>query len=231
MTEIEIYALKIEALESDLFNKLLTCINAEKRMRIKKYRRMKDKYEALLSELLIRYIIIKKLNICNYSIKFNKGEFGKPFLENISDFYFNISHSVEWIICAIDMENIGVDIEKIRNIKYKEVAQNFFSEGEYRFIFSNGEKEEQNNFFRVWTLKESYIKACGKGFAIPLKDFGIDINSKNISLEKKDNDSDYYFKEIPIDISYKSSICTVKPKRNLNTIFISQEKLISMFGF
>lgn len=229
MKEIEIYALKIEDLECDLFKKLLVYISSEKRIRIKKYRRVKDKYKALLSELLIRYIIIKKLNICNDNIKFNKGEFGKPFLEDIPNFYFNISHSGEWIICAVDMENMGIDIERMRSIEYKDLAENFFSESEYKFIFSNGEKEEQDNFFRVWTLKESYIKACGKGFAIPLKDFSIDINSKYISLEKAADNIDYYFKEIPIDASYKSSICTVKPKRNLNTIFVSQDQLISKF--
>ena len=53
-------------------------------------------------------------------LKFEKNQYGKPYLSEHPDFYFNISHSGEYVLCAIDNNPIGVDIEEVvRAIEYE----------------------------------------------------------------------------------------------------------------
>ena len=42
------------------------------------------------------------------------GVHGKPYLENVP-FYFNISHSGEYVICAYDDKPVGADIQLMKN--------------------------------------------------------------------------------------------------------------------
>ncbi|MCR4910970.1 MAG: GNAT family N-acetyltransferase [Bacilli bacterium] len=89
------------------------------------------------------------------------NERGKPLSDKV---YFNISHSKGMVCLAISKKYcVGVDIELIRPSK----------EDLWRFITSDEEFDLIHNdedFFRIWTLKEAITKADGEGVAgkIPL---------------------------------------------------------------
>lgn len=101
------------------------------------------------------------------------GENGKPFFEN-ADFHFNLSHSGSMAICAICDSPVGCDIEKIRKGDLLKIADRFFCEEEKAFVLeAAGEDERTRRFFRVWTLKESYVKAEGKSLFASQRSFSI----------------------------------------------------------
>jgi 4'-phosphopantetheinyl transferase len=64
----------------------------------------------LIMEIIIKTIIIKELEIENKFIFFDKNEYGKPYLRGYSKFNFNISHSGDFVVCAIDELSVGIDI-------------------------------------------------------------------------------------------------------------------------
>jgi len=92
-----------------------------------------------------------------------KDEHGRPFFSG-QDIDFNISHSGE--IAAVSLvrgEGIrtGCDIELVRHRSgAKEIAENFFSESERNYIFTDS-KFEETRFYQIWTLKECYLKLKG----------------------------------------------------------------------
>lgn len=228
---MEIYSVRVpEKIDEDLFKSLLQFVEDSKKNRIEKLVIKKYKYKVLFSELLIRMIICDKLNLKNNQILIKKNEYGKPFLVNCEKFHFNISHSGEWIVCAVDNNVVGIDIEKISIVDYCTIARTFFNKEESSFIFQGCVDEHLKNFYTIWTLKESYIKADGRGLSLPLKSFTIHIDrDRNIRLMKYNILKNCFFKEFHIDLDYKISVCCSKNNFSSKIITITQNQLINRF--
>lgn len=75
----------------------------------------------------------------------------KPYLEN-SDLFISLTHSEDYVGCAVSDYPVGIDIERIREVR-REVIKRVCSEEEVGFIKDN------SDFFILWTLKEALFKA------------------------------------------------------------------------
>jgi len=80
---------------------------------------------------------------------------GKPYLDGVP-FCFNLSHSGDYVVCALSDTAVGVDIEKIVPISLK-VMRRFLSPNAFSPV-------EQ---MRLWTRYESYGKMVGIGIPYP----------------------------------------------------------------
>ena len=202
---MEIYGVKSNyKIDSFYFNILIDFLPNEERDRINKYLKWEDAQRGLVGKILTRAIIINRYGFKNEEIYFSANRFGKPHLKGCQDFHFNISHSGEWVVCAIDSSPIGIDVEKI-NYTDLDIANRFFSKEEYRDLIDLDEKYRLDYFFDLWSLKESYIKAQGKGLSIALDSFSIRKRGDVISI--KGNDKSCYFKQYNIAPDYKLSVC------------------------
>lgn len=176
----------------DEFKKILDNDTKEKIEKIKKF---EDQKRAIVSKLLLTDI----LKINGYSFKdVVYNEYGKPYLRN-NELYFNISHSGDYVVCAISKYEIGIDIQQIKKINDL-IVQKKFTKDEQKYVF------DDLSFTRVWTLKESYIKAIGKGLYQKLDEVE---TIKNSQFSKIGN---YQFQSIIID-NYCLSICYNKQDR------------------
>ena len=77
---------------------------------------------------------------------------GKPFFPGEPDRFFSLSHSGGYALCALSAGPVGADIELIRP-RRERLAETALSPRE-KAAFSGGWGE----FFRLWTLKESWCK-------------------------------------------------------------------------
>ncbi|OQD58776.1 phosphopantetheinyl transferase [Methanobrevibacter arboriphilus JCM 13429 = DSM 1125] len=173
---------------SDLnFEDLKNFVSEDRLEYSKKYFNQKDRILSISGEVLLRYIL-KKIKIYNPIIV--NDDYGKPFLKNFPNIYFNISHCGDYVFCGVSNYPIGVDIEYIHEIDLN-IAKTQFHPKEYEYVNNSNDKIE--SFFEIWVLKESYLKMKGIGLSLDLKSFyiNIDEDKDNIKLLKFFNDDDY----------------------------------------
>ena len=141
------------------------------------------------------------------------NEFEKPFYKEYPEIHFSLSHSGVMAMCAISDRPVGCDVEKIRE-RDLDIAKRFFTSEEYDLIKSQKTDELQTKmFFRIWTLKESFVKCIGTGLSTPLNEFSIipDVHGK-ITLNQTISNSEYNFVELNLDDGYKYSVCVKDPQ-------------------
>ncbi|MBJ8030650.1 4'-phosphopantetheinyl transferase superfamily protein [Bacillus cereus group sp. N21] len=230
---INIYAIKKpQFIDENRYNTLLNLVSAEKKKKIDGYVIKEDAYRSLLGDILIRSVICKQYKIFNQDIKYDYNKYGKPFWEGSNHFFFNISHSGDWIVCIVDKFPVGIDIEQICPINL-EVISHFFSDEEVEDLNTRSSVGKIDYFYDLWTLKESYIKAIGKGLSIPLNSFVIKKNKEEGIIVKHDDlYSSYFFTQYQIDSNYKLSVCATSnrfPKKVIikNMSEIVQEVLVN----
>jgi 4'-phosphopantetheinyl transferase len=154
------------------FNQMMPLISSKKQEQIRKYHSHIDSQNSLLGDILIRAEICRITGLCNKQLEFSTNEYGKPCLINDRGIHFNITHTNNFVACAIGDEPVGIDIEQIKPITLK-IAERFFAENETLYIISREDGLIYHRFFEIWTKKESYIKWIGKGLSIPLSSFSV----------------------------------------------------------
>lgn len=140
-----------------------------------------------LAAWLLLYHALKEWGISEERINadgaYCYGEHGKP-MRSDGEVCFNISHSGKYVLCAVSETEIGCDIEKIKEVKWK-LVKRFFSEEENDFLERLERQEEteetrkniytiEDAFTRLWVLRESYVKKTGEGLGIALS--GLDFS-------------------------------------------------------
>lgn len=159
----------------------LNLLNSDLRKKALSYHRWEDRQAFVFGKILLLNGLSRYGFNKDVLSKIKYTEYGKPFLEeNIG---FNISHCANSgiVVCAIG-ENIelGVDVEAIENINFSDF-KNVMTESQWQYIISFNNPIE--SFFSLWTMKESVIKADGRGMSIPLLD--IQIHNNKVEYENK----------------------------------------------
>lgn len=118
-----------------------------------------------MARTALRIIVGRYAGIEPGTIRFEYNRFGKPFLAGEESPRFNASHSGDRALIAVARgREVGVDIEQVRpTVDFRAIATRFFPPDEA------AQAETAEQFFRVWTRREAYLKAVGCGFA-ELKD-------------------------------------------------------------
>jgi 4'-phosphopantetheinyl transferase len=89
---------------------------------------------------------------------------GKPRVRDASGPHFNLSHCDGMVACAIShAAEIGIDVECLDRQPLDPADSHFLAASERAWLEALPEALRPTGFFKVWTLKEAYIKATGLG--------------------------------------------------------------------
>lgn len=133
--------------------------------RCAQYRRQTDRNACVLAYMLLYKGLSEQFGIAQPP-EFIFNEYGKPYLRDTPQIYFNFSHCKLGVICVLADFEIGVDIQDIQPFDMG-VAQRVCSNDELRQL---SESDNPSKLFcRIWTKKESYAKAHGISIADVLR--------------------------------------------------------------
>ena len=132
---------------------------------------------------------------------------------------FNLSHSGDWVVIAMTVETaLGVDIQQQKaHHSLMDLARRYFHADEAAALGRREGKDQQELFFRLWTLKEAYLKARGGGIATGLDkvQFQIDNNgliTAHIDARLKDKGEDWQFHHYHLGADYCLSLALKQPR-------------------
>ena len=212
MTLPQIFIYKREQfLTQSAQKKLYSSLTPEEKNKVKRFKNWIDAENFLIAKVMQRNLIASLSGIAPEKLIFETDKYGRPFLKSprIKNLDFNISHSGDYVAMAIADCPIGIDIERTKPFDIKIIAD-YFTEQELKYLNSR-RKNQLRRFYELWVLKESFIKAVGRGLSFPLKKINFKYNKgKTIILKPKSTKGKWFFKIYEIDKNYKMAICSSK---------------------
>ena len=151
-------------LPESMYAAYLELLPEEMREHNRKYLRWQDQHAHLLGKLLLVYAL-KNRGYDHHILKaITLSEYKRPQLND--GFDFNISHSGNYAVCALSWKGrIGIDIEQINEVDFKDYEQTMTPP---QWAEVKADEQPYHRFFDYWCIKESLMKADGRGMYIPL---------------------------------------------------------------
>lgn len=201
---VRLYAKSLSSMPDPMSDfSVLEGLPKERKEKVLKYRVEKARKQSAGAGLLLRDVLAG-YGLTEKDVYLGKN--GKPLSDKIC---FNVSHTDGMVICAVSDLEVGCDIELIRPMN-ENIVNRFFCKSEADYLKSMHHERVDAEFFRLWTIKESYMKMTGEGMYLPLDAFEILI-SNEIKIMRDNvvqdcNVSEYYIE------GYKVSVCAVENK-------------------
>lgn len=101
------------------------------------------------------------------------GSKGKPYFEN-RDTFFSLSHSGDYVLCAVSDEKIGADIQQCKDGLKESLVKRVLTDVELEEWnrLRSDEKQATLYFYQKWTEKEACSKLTGEGIFSELETQG-----------------------------------------------------------
>ena len=161
------------------------------------------------------------------TLRIARTETGKPYFPDCPQIKVSISHSGSLVLCAVSCSEVGVDLQQHTRMKgetkgealqrFRKIAKRFFHEDESHFV----ERGDFDDFFKIWTAKECYVKFTGQGMDSHYGDFSVIpadpalLSSRYVlDCPVQWNAMDLCFTQILIEPDYTICVCA-QGKKNI----------------
>lgn len=171
---INVFLASIEFLNDEsAFNNFLKFASKERQQKALAYSKQIGRARSLGAGLLLDEALHRTFKQVPLPAEIIFDKCGAPSVKDFDDVYISISHAGNYAAAAVSSLPVGVDIETIRKCR-PGIFNKCFTPEEAALVLSQKSQEETDSVFsRLWTRKESYIKAIGKGLAQSLSEFSV----------------------------------------------------------
>lgn len=146
-------------------NYLNHSLSSEEKEKASRFRFSRDQNRYTGSHVILRHLLGAYMNCDPYSIIFNQGKYGKPYIEGEQSLKFNMTYTTDTACYVVAMENdVGIDIEYIDlDFDWLDIVRLYFSSKEFEDLQHLPLQKQSEAFFYLWTQKEAMLKAEGIG--------------------------------------------------------------------
>ena len=195
-------------------------LSADERERAERYVLPAVRARFIVGRARLRSILGEVLGAPAEDVEFAYGEHGKPSLQppwSDSGYGFSLSHSANRALLVVTRHReLGCDLEAHRSLRYgPAVAKRFFSPGENVELSRVDGARWAENFFRIWTLKEAFVKALGAGLTFPTRDFTVtlddSVSNRLIAVKREPNALDrWQLEPVAVEDGFTAAVCVAR---------------------
>jgi 4'-phosphopantetheinyl transferase len=164
-------------------------LHSRELQRIAAHRQERHRFRQAVTRVFLRLVLSRYACVPPAKWEFGANPQGRPFATNAEalslQLHFNLSHTDQWLVVAVARERcVGVDLENLRRPAPLALAERYFHPREAQALRQLPRARQALHFWRLWTLKESYLKASGTGLSGGLHSavFG-DLRGDSITME------------------------------------------------
>ena len=168
-----------------LWPRLASLLDDAERDRAARFKFERDRRQYVAAHALKRLMLsaTAAATVAPEAWTFTTASAGKPHVHGGAGPHFNLSHSDGLVACGVSrLVELGVDVERLTEEVPLEFAQGQFAQEEDRWLHSLPDAARASGFFRLWTLKEAYLKAAGLGLAQSLQDFAFSFDPLTVTF-------------------------------------------------
>ncbi|MBQ7558093.1 MAG: 4'-phosphopantetheinyl transferase superfamily protein [Lachnospiraceae bacterium] len=158
---VTLYSMPADLLEDEeVFAGCLRRMPEGRREKVMRYRFEPDRRLSLAAGLLLEEGLSER-GIDYAKAAIGTEDKGRPYLKDRDDVLFSLAHSGNRALAAFSDARVGCDTELIKPERdLWKLADRFYSPAEALEV-----KGDPESFYRLWTLKESCLKAMGTGLS------------------------------------------------------------------
>lgn len=204
----------------------LAILSEVERARAARFMRDTDRNRWLRAHVATRRILGEALDVEPKAVEFGAGKSGKPFVSSPGDsgLEINLSDSGDLALLALSRVGpVGVDVEHVRPLTDMEaIAESHFAVEERAALLALPEAERLDGFYRLWTRKEAYIKALGKGLGHALDRFVVTIAPADVRFVHLDGDAGvartWALRAIPVPTGYFGALAVRRDEVSVDVL-------------
>lgn len=191
---IKVWTMRVDRLEEADVARLRPWLDATEIARADRFVFPHSRIEFTAAHALTRWVLGAELGCEGRALRFTAGDHGKPDAQLDGapvPLSFNLSHTRGMVALAVGRGvrdeagsasgmPLGVDVENLTRTVDLKVADSYFVDREVAWLTALPKARQAEGFLRLWTLKEAFIKATGKGLTQSLSSFGFDVEAERV---------------------------------------------------
>ena len=159
--------------QPELLNQYVSWLDEQERSRYNRFHFPQHRHEYLVAHALLRSSLSRYSDCAPAAWRFARNTYGRPEVTTECGqppLRFNLSHTTGLVACAITRSaDVGIDVELMtRAGDLAAIADLSCTPDELAALQQLSGTAWSQRFFSLWTLKEAYVKAQGKGLSMPL---------------------------------------------------------------
>lgn len=209
----DVWAIDLDDAAADA---LAPVLSAEEERRAAAFRTLSLQQHFRRCRGALRRILAQYTGQAPAQIAFRYAAFGKPALAE-GDWHFNVSHSAQQALVAVSREVVGVDLERVHcpPAELPSLIELVCHAQEKSALDLLDGAARQALFYQMWTRKEAYCKAHGKGLQDNLRAILPTLADDGAWRRVCDGPAltDFYVLDIEAAPGFAASLCSTR--RNL----------------
>jgi 4'-phosphopantetheinyl transferase len=190
-------------------------LDASEKVHADRFRAAADRDAYIAAHALLRATLSRNTNIAAPQWRLRTAKGGKPELDPAQappGLHISLSHTRGLAACAVGRPHpLGIDAEAWREPAPIELAERYFAPAEARLVADRTPEERPSAFYRLWTLKEAYLKATGEGLAAPLDSFAFSLDPTGLTLPAPGSGATWQFAEFRPGIEHSLALAVRSP--------------------